>query len=106
MSPRTKAILVPFLIVDALFFAALIFWVVHQRRGKVTSSADFNVELRHPESKLTEIDLVNNGNTAGSAALSVEVSWPDADLVEAKGLQQYSEIDTSRRSIRFDPQPS
>jgi len=38
--------------------------------------------------------------------LSVEVSWPDADLVEAKGLQQYSEIDTSRRSIRFDPQPS
>jgi len=64
------------------------------------------VDLRSPESKLTEIDLVNDGNASGPVTAAVDVSWPDADLVDAKGLGPYGETSTGRRSERFFPLPS
>ncbi len=94
--------------VDAIFFVALAVWFLgyHHRSNGPSSGADIEVQLRHPEAKLTEIDLVNSGSVAGPATISVDVSWPDADLVEAKGLMKYSETDTSRRSLRFFPPAS
>jgi hypothetical protein len=101
-----KKYLVPFLVVDLLFFAAIAFWLIYPRMRPPAGKAVMRVELRHPENKLTEIDLVNDGNAAGAVTASVDVSWPDADLVDAKGLSQYTETDTGRRSLRFYPDPS
>lgn len=106
MSPGTKKILVPFVIVDILFMAALATWWFRPRFHSPFGKPEFQVQLRQPESKLTEIDLINNGTAAGSVTISIDVSWPDADLVDAKGLSNYTETDTSRRSVRFFPQPS
>jgi len=105
LNPRVKTILIPFLVVDAIFLAVLAFWLVH-RRGNSPANTVVRIELRHLESKLTEIDLVNDGDSAGPIAISVDVSWPDADLVEARGLSQFIETDTGRRSLRFYLQPS
>jgi hypothetical protein len=103
---RVKTLLIPFVIVDALFFAAIIFWVVHQRHGSFAGKPDIRINLRQPESKLTEIDLTNAGNAPGPVAAAVDVTWPDADLVDARGLSQFDEVETGRRSLRFRPQPS
>ena len=101
MNPALKRFLVPFLIVDLLFFLALAAWLL---KARVVGKPDLQVELRHPEAKLTEIDLVNKGTAPAPLFISVDVSWPDADLVDSKGLAQFAEIDTSRRSVRFYPQ--
>jgi hypothetical protein len=103
-----KKFLIPFIIVDTLFFTGLAFWFFHRQLGTaLVGKPDFNLDIRHPESKLTEIDLVNRGNGPGAVNdLSIDVSWPDADLVEAKGLSQFSVSDTGRRSERFFLAPS
>ena len=111
MNPRVKTFLIPFLVVDVLFCAAIVFWVVHQRQhhGSIGGKPDIHINLRHPghpEAKLTEIDLINTGNAPGPLAVAVDVTWPDADRVDAKGLSQFDEIETGRRSLRFQPQPS
>lgn len=106
MSAGVKKFLIPFIVIDSLFVAALAFWLIHRQLRIATGRPEIHVELRHPESKLTEIDLVNGGNLAAPLTVSVDISWPDADLVDAKGLSQYIETDTSRRSLRFYPQPS
>jgi hypothetical protein len=98
-----RKFLVPFLIVDAIFFLALAAWFFG-RSAVHGGKADLQVEIRHPESKLTEIDLVNRGNAAGSLFVSVNVSWADAELSDAKGLSQFNEIDNGRYGIRFYPQ--
>jgi hypothetical protein len=101
-----KKFLIPFLIVDILFMSALVVWFIHPRFHYPTGKPDMQVQLRHPESKLTEIDLINNGTAAGPVTVSIDISWPDADMVDAKGLSHYNETDTGRRSLRFFPQPS
>ena len=104
MSPSAKKFLIPFIAVDLLFFAGLAIWWIHPHLpvGKMV----LRVDLRSPESKLTEIDLVNDGNASGPVTATVDVSWPDADLVDAKGLGPYGETSTGRRSERFFPQSS
>lgn len=106
MNPRIKTFLIPFIVVDVVFTTALIFWLVgpRMRSRAISGKPNFQVQLRHPESKLTEIDVVNNGDAAGPVNVSVDISWPDADFVDAKGLSNYGEKDTSRRSLRFSPQ--
>ncbi len=42
----------------------------------------------------------------GPLAVDVDVSWPDADFVDAKGLSSFDKIETGRRSLRFHPQTS
>ncbi len=106
MSDRVKKFLVPFLVVDILFMAALAFWLIRPRIRAAGGKPDMQVQLRHPESKLTEIDLINNGTAIGPVNVSVDVSWPDADLVDAKGLSQFDQTDTGRRSLRLFPQAS
>jgi len=108
VSPGAKKFLVPFIIVDTLFFAALGFWFFHRQvTTALVGKPDFSLDIRHPESKLTEIDLINRGNGAGEInGLSIEVSWPDAELVEAKGLSQFNVTETGRRSERFFLSPS
>jgi hypothetical protein len=104
VNSELRKFLVPFLIVDAVFFLALAAWFFgrpHVDGGK----PDLQVQFRHPEAKLTEIDLVNNGNAPGSLFISVNVSWPDAELLDAKGLSQFNEIDSGRYSVRFYPTP-
>jgi hypothetical protein len=102
-----KKFLIPFLIVDILFMAAIAFWLIGPRiRSRMAGKPEMQIELRHPESKLTEIDLINNGNASGPVTVSIDVSWPDADLVDAKGLSQYDQTDTGRRSLRFFPTAS
>jgi hypothetical protein len=101
-----KKFLIPFLVVDVLFLAALGFWLIHGRIRAAAGEPDIQVQLRHPESKLTEIDLINDGNAAGPVNVSIDVSWPDADLVDAKGLSRYDQTDTGRRSLRLSPQAS
>ena len=109
MNRSVKTFLIPFAVVDVLFLAAIVFWVIHPwqpggpfARGK----PDIHIALRHPEAKLTEVDLTNTGNAPGSLAVAVDVTWPDADLIDAKGLSQFDEIETGRRSLRFESQPS
>jgi hypothetical protein len=109
VNPRVKTFLIPFIVVDTLFCAAVVFWVIHQRQHNGPSAQgkpDIHINLRYPEAKLTEIDLINTGNAPGPLAVAVDVTWPDADLVDAKGLSQFDEMDTGRRSLRFHPQPS
>ena len=106
MNAGVKKFLIPFLLVDILFVAALAYWMIDPRIRPAAGKPQMQVELRHPESKLTEIDIINNGTAAGPVTVSIDVSWPDADLVDAKGLLRYSETDTGRRSHRFFPQPS
>ena len=109
MNPRVKTFVIPFVVVDTLFCAAIVFWVVYQRQhhGSIgRGKPDIHINLRHPEAKLTEIDLTNTGNAPGPLAVAVDVTWPDADLVDAKGLSQFDAMDTGRRSLRFQPQPS
>jgi hypothetical protein len=103
MKPGLRKYLIPFLAVDAVFVIALAGWILYIRPG---AKPDIQLTLRHPESKLTEIDLINHGHAPGSLYLAVEASWPDADLVAATGLTQFSEIDTGRYSVRFYPDPS
>ena len=103
MKDGVKKFLIPFLIVDVLFMAALAVWLIRPRIRAAVGKPDMQVQLRHPESKLTEIDLINNGNAAGPVNVSIDVSWPDADLVDAKGLSQYDQTDTGRRSLRLFP---
>ena len=109
MNPRVKTFLIPFVVVDTLFLAAIVLWVVYQRQhhGSIgLGKPDIQITLRHPEAKLTEIDLSNTGDAPGALAVAVDVTWPDADLVDAKGLSQFDAMDTGRRSLRFQPQPS
>jgi hypothetical protein len=84
---------------------ALAVWFIHEQVRKRTTAgqANMQVQLRHPESKLTEVDVVNNGNASGPVTVKVDVSWPDADLVDAKGLSNYDQTDTGRRSVQFFP---
>jgi hypothetical protein len=106
---RVKTFVIPFLVVDTLFIAAIVFWVVYQRQRPASigqGKPDIHISLRHPEAKLTEIDLTNTGDAPGPLAVAVDVTWPDADRVDAKGLSQFDEIETGRRSLRFQPQPS
>jgi hypothetical protein len=102
LSPGIRKFLVPFVIVDAVFVIALAAYFYYRFEAKPL----MQIVLRHPESKLTEIDLVNNGRGSGSLFIAIEANWPDADLVDTKGLSQFDEIDTSRHSLRFYPQPS
>lgn len=108
MNPGVKKFLVPFLVVDAIFCAGIVWYVLCLRQHPAASSAapDIRVELRHPEPNLTEIDLVNDGNEPGPLAVDIAVSWPDADYVDAKGLSSFDEIETGRRSLRFHPEAS
>ncbi|MGA2440352.1 MAG: hypothetical protein ABSH08_05310 [Tepidisphaeraceae bacterium] len=109
MNPRVKTFLIPFIVVDTLFLAAILVWVFNQQQhhGSIgLGKPDIHINLRHPEAKLTEIDLTNTGNAPGPLAVAVDVTWPDADLVDAKGLSQFDAMDTGRRSLRFQPQPS
>jgi hypothetical protein len=108
VNPQIKRFLVPFLIVDAVFCAAVVLYLLHLHSGGLGGSgkADLRIELRHPEPKLTEIDLVNDGTGPGPLAVSVDVSWPDAEFVDAKGLSSFDEIETGRRSLRFQPRAS
>jgi hypothetical protein len=104
VNPALKRFLIPFLIVDALFFLILAAWLL---KGKVVGGKpDIQIETRHPEPKLTEIDLINKGTGAGPIFIAVDVSWVDADLVDAKGVSQFGEIDTGRHSVRFYPLPA
>jgi hypothetical protein len=106
VSPQLKKFLIPFLVVDAVFCAGVVFYVFHVRGGGSgwAGKADLRVELRHPEAKLTEIDLVNDGTAPGMVAVSVDVTWPDAEFVDAKGLSSFDEVETGRRSLRFEPE--
>ena len=109
MSPGAKKILVPFIVVDGIFFIALAFWLIHRQRSASAPPAgtpDIQVNPRHLEAKLTEIDLINNGNAPGGSDLAVDVTWTDADFVSAEGLNHYTEIVTGRRSVQFQPQTS
>jgi len=102
-----KRFLVPFFVVDAIFVAGIVFYFLYVRKHAESAGApDIHVVVRHPEANLTEIDLVNDGNAPGPLAVDIDVSWPDADLVNAKGLSSFDEIETGRRSLRFHPQAS
>lgn len=104
MNPQVKKFLIPFLVADVIFFAALAFYLIPRLHHPAASGKpDIRVDLRHPESKLTEIDLVNNGSAPGPVTATVDITWPDADLVEAKALSNYVETETGRRSARFSP---
>lgn len=101
MNPSTRKFLIPFLIVDFLFFMALAMWWFHPHLRPSSGKMVLHVVLRKPESKLTEIDVINDGDNSGSLDAAVDVSWPDADLVDAKGLGSYDQTSTGRRSERF-----
>jgi hypothetical protein len=103
-----KRFLVPFVVVDLIFVAGIVFYFLYVRRGPSASAGSPNIhaEVRHTETDLTEIDLVNDGNAPGLLAVDVDVSWPDADFVDAKGLSSFDKIETGRRSLRFHPQTS
>jgi hypothetical protein len=103
VSPTVKRFLIPFIIVDVVFILAIVAWLL---RDRVSGKPDLQIELRHPEPKLTEIDLINKGTGSGPIFISVDVTWSDADLVDAKGVSQFGEIDTSRHSLRFYPLPA
>lgn len=106
MSPTARKFLLPFFIVDAIFVAAVLYWVFARPLGRVSSASgkpDIQIVLRPLEPKLTEIDLLNKGNARGSLDLAVDVSWQDSDLDRAQGLAGFDEIDTGRMSIRFHP---
>jgi hypothetical protein len=103
LNARIKSFLIPFIVVDLLCMTGLVLWFLRPRFSHWSGKPDMQLVLRNPESKLTEIDIINNGNAAGLVTVSVDVYWPDADLVDAKGLAQYTEADTSRRSLRFSP---
>jgi hypothetical protein len=101
---RVKPFLIPFVVVDAAFLAAIVFWVIYQRQphgSTAPGKPDIHIILRPLEAKLTEIDLTNSGNAPGSPAVAVDVTWPEADLVDAKALSQFGEFETGRRSLRF-----
>ena len=109
MSPAAKKILIPFIVVDGIFFAALAVWLIHRQHGGSilpTGKADIQIEPRPLEARLTEIDLINKGDAPGSPDFAVNVTWSDVDLVSSEGLNHYTEIDTGRRSVQFQPQPS
>jgi hypothetical protein len=104
VNPQVKKFLVPFLVADVIFFVALALYLIPRFRPSAASGkAEIRVDIRHPESKLTEIDLVNNGSASGLVTAVVDINWPDADLVEAKALSNYIETETGRRSARFSP---
>jgi hypothetical protein len=71
--------------------------------SSATGKPDIQIDLRHLESKLTEVDLVNKGTAPGSLDLAADISWQDTDLVRAEGLAGFEEIDTGRMSARFHP---
>jgi hypothetical protein len=102
VSAAIRKFLIPFLIVDVIFCLALAAWFL---RGRLGGKPDLQIDIRHPEAKLTEIDLINKGTGPAPLFISVDVSWPDAELVDAKGLSQFNEIDSGRHSVKFYPQP-
>jgi len=93
VNPGMKRFLVPFVVVDVFFCAAIGLYLWHLRGGGSGGGGkpDLRIELRHPEAKLTEIDLVNDGTGAAPLAVSVDVTWPDAEFVDAKGLSKFDE---------------
>jgi hypothetical protein len=104
LSLSTRKFLLPFLIVDAIFLVALVFWLTRPSTSPVpANSPNIQVMVHRLEPKLTEIDLINKGNAPGSLDLGVEVSWSGADLVRSEGLVGFTEIDTGRMSLRLYP---
>jgi hypothetical protein len=103
VNPALKKFLIPFVTVDLIFCIVVVLWLTHRGPGHGWGGKpDFHVEMRHLESKLTEIDLVNRGKASGPVnKMAVEVTWPDAELVDAKGLTPFSETSTGRRGERF-----
>jgi hypothetical protein len=106
VSPTARKFLLPFFVVDAIFIAAIMYWVFARPHGQASSTPgkpDIQVVLRSLEPKLTEIDLLNKGDAPGSLDLAVDVSWQDSDLDRTQGLAGFDEIDTGRMSVRFHP---
>ncbi|MGD0540250.1 MAG: hypothetical protein ABSB33_01905 [Tepidisphaeraceae bacterium] len=107
MTPRAKRVFLILFAIDAVVLAALIYWLVFHYTKKAVSAVpgkpDIQINLRHLETKLTEIDLVNKGAAPGSLDLAADISWQDSDLDRAEGLAGFDEIDTGRMSTRFHP---
>jgi hypothetical protein len=106
VTSTTRKFLIPFLVVDAIFLAALLFWILTHQAARAPAppkAADIQVVLHPLEPKLTEIDLINKGGAPGSLDLAVDVSWMDSDLDRTEGLAGFDEIDTSQMSVRFHP---
>jgi len=109
LSPGARKLLVPFFVIDGIFFAALAFWLIHRQHSASAPPAgtpNIQTDTRRLETRLTEIDLINNGNAPGALDFAVDVNWDDVDLVGSEGLNHFNEIDTGRRSVQFQPQPS
>jgi hypothetical protein len=106
LTPRAKKVFLGLFVFDAIVIAALIYWLVY-RRAKTPAPAagkpDIQVVLRHLETKLTEVDLINKGSAPGSLDVAADISWQDSDLDRAEGLAGFDEIDTGRMSARFHP---
>jgi hypothetical protein len=106
LSPAARKFLVPFIVVDGIFFIALAFWLIHRQRAgppRAAGPPDSHITPRHLEAKLTEIDLVNKGDAPGTFGGAVDVTWTDAEFDSSEGLNHYTEVVTGRRSVQFQP---
>jgi len=82
-------------------------WVTLQSvMSGVVPQANVQVQVRHVEPTLSEIDLVNSGTADGSFTSNVAVTWNDADLSDYRALPDFDEKVTGRRSLTLVPQPT
>jgi hypothetical protein len=98
------------LVVVAAMVAIIYFRRIHPGATPVdsmtNSDADVEVVLKHVEARMTEIELVNNGQRDVVPAGDVTISWTDADLANADALVDYDHADTGPRSMKFLPKDS
>jgi len=69
--------------------------------------AAMHVVLRPVETKLTEIDLANDGNDYSDGIPDVQVIWSGASLVDARGLSGFTRTDVANGNVIFHaPSPA
>lgn len=63
------------------------------------------VEARRPQPGLVELDLVNDGNAASSAAVQVTLRWAGARLLAADALRGFDITHSGTNSVQFLSKP-
>jgi hypothetical protein len=69
-----------------------------------TPRASVQVETRQPQPGLVEVELINTGQAAFNAPLRVTLSWREARLVAADGLQEIEVAETNPLAVQFTGQ--
>jgi hypothetical protein len=101
MDARKRKILT-FVLVDAVLAALAGAFIFYRVRSGSTgpAKANIHVALRHVESTLTEIDLVNEGSGSGDVTSDIEAHWADAELKESAAMNGFDRQE-ARFSVTF-----